>query len=239
MRLIQASTLKLPEFLGQDIPPYAIFSHTWGEDEASYHQFYDPNTHGLARFDKIKQCCALARKDGLDYVWVDTCCIDKSSSAELTEAINSMYHWYQSSQLCYVFLSDMNKRESIHVDIMTLKDCRWFQRGWTLQELLAPSTVRFFDRDWEDIGNKETMWSFLSRITGIHPEHLWYAQKASIAQKMSWAAGRQTTRIKDTAYCLLGLFGVNMPLLYGEGDKAFTRLQHEILKSSHDESIFA
>ena len=120
-----------------------------------------------------------------------------------------------------------------------LQACRWFTRGWTLQELLAPQDVEFYDQDWVSIGTKKTMWGLLSKITGIKPRHLWESQEASVAQKMSWAANRQTTRTEDLAYSLLGLFNVNMPLLYGEGEKAFKRLQHEILQSTNDESIFA
>ena len=120
-----------------------------------------------------------------------------------------------------------------------LQACRWFTRGWTLQELLAPQDVEFYDQDWLSIGTKKTMWSLLSRITGIQPRHLWKFREASFAQKLSWVANRQTTRAEDRAYSLLGLFNVNMPLLYGEGEKAFKRLQHEILQSTDDESIFA
>ena len=201
---------------------------------------------------KIERCCALAARQKLSYVWIDTCCIDKSSSAELSEAINSMYQWYRNAECCYVYLSDMFKtplagdhnyieedgKKVEESNATRFKNCRWFRRGWCLQELLAPFFVTFYDRDWDAIGGKRSLWKLIIEATKIQPKHLWEPGKASIAQKMSWAAHRETTRVEDMAYCLLGLFNVNMPLLYGEGEKAFMRLQHEILRSSDDETIF-
>ena len=249
MRLINTSTLKMEEFVGDANHVYAILSHTWGEKEVSFHQYSTPTARLMAGYHKIEHSCALALRSGFRYLWIDTCCIDKSSSAELSEAINSMYRWYQDAAVCYVYLSDMKrcevdqKKSKDGIDpsknFQMLQGCRWFTRGWTLQELLAPQDVEFYDQDWVWIGTKRTMWALLSRITGINSEHLWNFQGASVAQKMSWAANRQTTRTEDKAYSLLGLFNVNMPLLYGEGQKAFRRLQHEILQSTNDESIFA
>ena len=250
MRLINTSTMEMEEFIGDVHDVYAIISHTWGEEEVSSHQYSTPKARSMAGYRKIKQSCALAASSRLPYLWIDTCCIDKSSSAELSEAINSMYKWYRDATVCYVYLSDMKRCEVDYFllpkdgidhskNFQMLQACRWFTRGWTLQELLAPQDVEFYDQDWALIGTKKTMWALLSRITGIRPEHLWNSQGASVAQKMSWAANRQTTRTEDTAYSLLGLFNVNMPLLYGEGEKAFKRLQHEILQSTSDESIFA
>ena len=239
----------MEEFVGDANQKYAILSHTWGEEEVSYHQYSTPRARSMAGCRKIEHSCALARRSQLPYLWIDTCCIDKSSSAELSEAINSMYRWYQDAAVCFVYLSDMKRCEvdqnivddtiDRNKNFQMLRACRWFTRGWTLQELLAPQDVEFYDQDWISIGTKKTMWALLSRITGIKPEHLWKSQEASVAQKMSWAAKRQTTRTEDMAYSLLGLFNVNMPLLYGEGEKAFKRLQHEILQSTNDESIFA
>ena len=236
-------------FVGDTSHAYAILSHTWGEEEVSLQQYSAPKARSMAGYHKIEHSCALAARSRLPYLWVDTCCIDKSSSAELSEAINSMYKWYRDAAVCYVYLSDMkrckvyqnhSKDESfVSQNFQMLQGCRWFTRGWTLQELLAPEDVEFYDQDWGSIGTKKTMWGLLSRITGIKPEHLWRSQEASVAQKMSWAANRQTTRTEDIAYSLLGLFNVNMPLLYGEGEKAFKRLQHEILQLTNDESIFA
>ena len=243
MRLINTSTLKMEEFISGANCVYAILSHTWGEEEVSFQQYSTPEARLMAGYRKIERSCALASRSWLPYLWIDTCCIDKSSSAELSEAINSMYRWYQDAAVCYVHLSDMKRCEEngsiFSTNFQMLQACRWFTRGWTLQELLAPQDVEFYDQDWVSIGTKKTMWGLLSRITGIKPGHLWKSQEASVAQKMSWAAKRQTTRTEDLAYSLLGLFNVNMPLLYGEGEKAFKRLQHEILHSTNDESIFA
>ena len=170
--------------------------------------------------------------------WIDTCCIDKSSSAELSEAINSMFRWYRAAQVCYAYLSDVSENERDHYDIgSAFRESKWFTRGWTLQELLAPRTVIFYNCGWCETGNKRSLETLISAITGI--EHLFGFEKASVAQKMSWASKRETLREEDMAYCLLGLFGVNMPPLYGEGGKAFLRLQNEIMKVSDDESIFA
>ena len=235
MRLINRYTMRMEEFNGSP-PPYDILSHTWGDEEVSFAQYSKPESRRLAGFKKIWKSCSLAK---CQYVWVDTCCIDKSSSAELSEAINSMYKWYQNSNICLVYLSDMIQGERFDQNLENLRRCKWFRRGWTLQELLAPKTIYFHDRDWIYIGSRTNMSGILSKITGINETSLWNPRGASIAQKMSWAANRQTTRTEDTAYCLLGLFDVNMPLLYGEGDKAFKRLQLEILQSSSDESIFA
>ena len=145
-----------------------------------------------------------------------------------------MYSWYRNSQVCYAYLADVRRGECLLED---LRRSNWFTRGWTLQELLAPSSVIFFDKDWSDIGTRSSLEEYISEITGI--EDFVNFESACVAQKMSWASGRETTRKEDMAYCLLGLFNVNMPPLYGEGDKAFRRLQLEIIKTSDDESIFA
>jgi hypothetical protein len=241
----------MEEFIGSNIPPYAILSHTWEEGEVS---LQDMKNHSVARrkkgFTKVKMTCHQAVEDGLEFAWVDTCCIDKSSSAELSEAINSMFRWYQRAAICYVYLSDLRDV----YDITGLGKCRWFTRGWTLQELIAPPMLEFFDYQWNYRGykSKETrrgnsprslyLGSLVSKITGIDLDILEDASLLSsvaVAKKMSWAANRQTTRVEDAAYCLLGLFDVNMPLLYGEEGKAFTRLQQEILRTTDDLTIFA
>jgi hypothetical protein len=172
------------------------------------------------------------------YKWIDSCCIDKSSSAELSEAINSMYKWYTNAQVCYVYLCDVDAHEDVK---SALRLSQWFTRGWTLQEILAPRIVEFYDRNWIEIGTKQSMSGSIAKITGIDSDHLFRGiRKICIAQKMSWVARRKTTRAEDLAYCLMGLFNVNMPLLYGEGaQKAFIRLQTEIMATTIDESIFA
>ncbi|KAJ8106603.1 hypothetical protein OPT61_g9426 [Boeremia exigua] len=184
------------------------------------------------------------------YVWVDTCCIDKISSADLSEAINSMFRWYSKAQVCYAYLEDFdaNLSKRKHTDEQALAKARWFTRGWTLQELIAPRTMRFFDRSWlydagcETFGDKRSLGPLLARITGIDLNVLTRARDIdaiSIARRMSWAAHRETTKEEDIAYSLLGIFGVNIPLLYGEGAAAFVRLQEEILRNSDDQSLFA
>ena len=195
-----------------------------------------------AGYRKIQKTCELARIDGFSHAWVDTCCIDKSSSAELSEAINSMFQWYQSAKICYAYLADLisEQNELEHA----LPKCRWFTRGWCLQELIAPREILFYDSAWRLCGRKtdSDIRSLISRVTTIHEDVLVDPAKLEIlpvAQKMSWAADRETTRTEDMAYCLLGIFDINMPMLYGEGKKAFQRLQEEIIKRSNDLSIFA
>lgn len=251
MRLIDTSTLQfISNDTGDDVPPYAILSHTWSSREVLFRDFLEPEHHLITAFSKIEASCALARKDGFQYIWVDTCCIDKSSSAELSEAVNSMYTYYKNAEVCYVYLSDVHRNlgengwnnftEWAESDIDMVERSRWFTRGWTLQELLAPKRVVFYDRDWVKIGDKHSLADLINQATNIQLEYLWAPWEASVAQKMSWAARRRTTRGEDMAYCLMGLFDVNMPLLYGEGEeKAFLRLQREICRISTDDSLLA
>ncbi|KAK7190833.1 uncharacterized protein CC84DRAFT_1186289 [Paraphaeosphaeria sporulosa] len=233
MRLINAHTKRFEEFLGE-IPPYAILSHTWDAYEIPFKDFYSLHVHEEypQASQKIYDTCDRALEDELDYVWIDSCCIDKSSSAELSEAINSMYSWYSKAQVCYAFLNDY-----------LASDCRWFSRGWTLQEMLAPQDVHFYDKTWSYFGTRKELASTLSSITGVPTEVLdgrKEVEEFCVAQKMAWAAKRQTTREEDTAYCLFGLFQINAPLLYGEGGMcAFERLQEEIIKKTNDLTILA
>lgn len=199
-----------------------------------------------AGFIKIKGACKQARHDDIDWLWADTNCIDKTSSAELSEAINSMFQWYAKSAVCYAYLSDVAE-ERFALDQTTdvipdFRGSRWFTRGWTLQELLAPNFLNFYTAEWTLIGGREEwLASEISTITGIDDIFLTGAESfmgAGIAKKMSWLANRTTTRVEDLAYCMLGLFDINMSLLYGEGMKAFIRLQEEIIKGSNDHTIF-
>ena len=227
------------------MPPYAILSHTWGPDELT---FKNMEQKGYVPSKKIDGCCKQALKDELNFVWVDTCCIDKSSSAELSEAINSMWEWYRQSKVCYAYLSDVPPDTVVEETYSKFSQSRWFTRGWTLQELIAPEEVIFYDEAWNRIGRKShaySDWEFMKRlrqITGIDDKVLKRPSSFrdySVAQRMSWASKRTTTRLEDCAYSLLGLFKINMPLLYGEGNRAFQRLQEEILRVSDDESLFA
>lgn len=255
MRLLNVQTFRFEEFVGEagnGIPPYAILSHTWGPYEVTfdYHTRWGREDIDKEDYDKIRGCCRLAKSEGFQYVWIDTCCIDKSSSAELSEAINSMFQWYRDSAICYAYLSDVDSSEDPtklaegddeSFGSSSFARSRWFTRGWTLQELLAPAEVIFLASDWSEIGTKKSLRSAVSRVTQISEKVLEECRwdQYSVAQKMSWAASRQTTRLEDAAYCLMGLFDVNMPLLYGEGSKAFSRLQQAIMQRTEDQSIFA
>lgn len=243
MRLINTETLELHEFFESQVPSYAILSHTWDKEEITFQEMVSisPSTMVKAGYKKIQDTCKMAQSRGQQWVWIDTCCIDKSSSAELTESINSMYRWYQNAHECYAYLVDFAPG-SLPQD--ELEKCRWFTRGFTLQELIAPKTVVFFDRDWNVIGGKkdEGILEIIVRTTGISELILAGSSPlggSTIAERMLWASSRETTRPEDKAYCLLGIFEVNMPLVYGEGDNAFRRLQEEIIKRSNDLSIFA
>jgi hypothetical protein len=236
MRLINVRTLKL-EDVGSRTEKYAILSHCWGPEEVSLEEFEAGTESKKAGYDKILKTCRQTKADGFDYVWIDTCCIDKRNNSELSESINSMFRWYQDAVVCYAYVEDVPVLKSF-------KKSRWFSRGWTLQELLAPAVVRFYDFKWEFLGTREGLADQISLVTLIDeralqgPEALRYVRSASVAQRMAWAADRETTKSEDLAYCLLGLFDVNMPLLYGEGGtKAFIRLQEEIMKRNLDQSF--
>ncbi|KAI0466866.1 heterokaryon incompatibility protein-domain-containing protein [Xylaria cf. heliscus] len=240
MRLLQANSLKFRDFNELDLPEYAILSHTWDpEEEVSLQDMCSPYLPTKKCYAKVTKTCRLALRDNIEFVWVDTCCIDKSSSAELTESINSMFRWYQNAKVCYVYLADLSAKTGIEEG---LGMCRWFKRGWTLQELLAPIDVQFYDHKWKYRGSKSDFAADISKITGI-PELAIVGQASlkdfSTAQRMAWASQRETTRIEDIAYCLLGLFDVNMPLIYGEGSRAFRRLQEEIIRQGIDLTLFS
>ena len=199
-------------------------------------------------YSKIVNAAEQAQGQGCHYLWVDTCCIDKTSSAELQEAINSMYRWYRDAEVCIVYLGDIPKPRpngyttASEIARYSLKSSRWTRRGWTLQELIAPVLCRFYFQDWTLMGEKVEFLEELSDATGIPVrvlEDRSTISEFSVAEKMSWAAHRQSTRVEDVAYCLLGLFDIHMPLLYGEGAKAFIRLQEEVLRTTDDYSIFS
>ncbi|EPE06723.1 HET domain-containing protein [Ophiostoma piceae UAMH 11346] len=354
MRLLNVETMALEMFQGEDtMPPYTILSHCWGEEEVSLQDFQRGNYHHLKGFQKIESCCRRTKLEHFKYTWIDTCCINKDSSAELSEAINSMFLWYERAVVCYVYLEDVTwdwtddtwfdeSGEEVDVDmpsgsadrkdmtrtapktqgttpmrsrstvlfhgvdlvreqtherqgktLITDKypnDCqilqvlppneyhslqriqalscrpdspntiqfrssRWFTRGWTLQELIAPEHVIFFDHTWSEIGSKIALSNLIFAITGIDKLVLCHSflqhsidyedrkplqetlRKFSVATRMYWASRRSTSRMEDIAYCLLGIFDINMPLMYGEGSRAFYRLQLEIMQEEPDPSI--
>ena len=162
MRLLSTLAGELHEFFDEKTPPYAILSHTWGDGEVSLQDLEGGRTTNKAGYAKIKSCCELAASEGWEFVWIDTCCIDKSSSAELSEAINSMFRWYQRAEVCYAYLSDVDLQGTAHLDSSIIHGSRWFTRGWTLQELLAPAVVVFYDKHWTEIGTKSIMQQELS-----------------------------------------------------------------------------
>ncbi|KAM5546206.1 hypothetical protein V8D89_000332 [Ganoderma adspersum] len=191
---------------------------------------------------KIRDACRIARGNGYRYLWIDSCCIDKSSSSELSEAINSMYKWYGLARVCYAYLADVPHGEDHHAMGSAFRESRWFRRGWTLQELIAPLSVEFLSKDWEPIGSKHTVVNLVESVTKIDHEALLHwvpLDTFSVAQRLSWAANRMTTRVEDRAYSLLGIFNINMPTLYGEGAHAFRRLQEQIMQRTPDQSLFA
>ncbi|KAM5546153.1 hypothetical protein V8D89_000279 [Ganoderma adspersum] len=191
---------------------------------------------------KIREACRVARENGYRYIWIDSCCIDKSSSSELSEAINSMYKWYGLAAVCYAYLSDVPSGRDHQAEGSAFRKSRWFGRGWTLQELIAPASVEFFSQDWALIGSKHNLVDLVENITEINEKallHLESLSTFSIAQRLSWAADRKTTREEDQAYSLLGIFDINMPTLYGEGNHAFRRLQEQIMQHIPDQSLFA
>lgn len=240
----RALKIKLRECQPGQIP-YAILSHTWGKNEILLKDLEKGTAHQKPEaWAKIKGSCEEAAKDNLQYIWIDTCCIDKRSSAELTEAINSMFAWYKQAHICYAYLSDVPASRDSRQAWTSFASSRWFTRGWTLQELVASRDVRFFYNNWTRCGEgRKSMSALLSQITGIPAAILGnpgLMRSASIAQRMSWASRRNTTQPEDMAYCLLGIFDVTMDARYGEkGEKAFIRLQEEIIKVSDDMSIFA
>jgi hypothetical protein len=223
------------------VPRYAILSHTWTEgQEVTYRDFVEGAGRNKTGFEKIRFCSDQAAADGLQYFWIDTCCIDKSTSDELSTAINSMFKWYRRATKCYVYLSDVSVPEQVSDAAafqITWADAfrrsRWFTRGWTLQELLAPPSVEFFSNESKRLGSKISLEQEIHKITKI-PVSVLRGQDISdisVDGRMSWAASRATTIKEDSIYCLLGIFGVFLPLIYGEGEAhARRRLEEEIQK---------
>lgn len=248
MRLLRTDThdLRLETFNDESqIPPYAILSHTWlkDEDEITFAELGHGNLQEKRGWKKLDYSRTQAAEDGLGYIWIDTCCIDRSSSAELTEAINSMFRWYQNSRVCYAYLEDMANvggNEPTHL-LPDLLNCRWFSRGWTLQEMLAPNEVIFYGYTWNRLGSLAALAKQVSEVTKVHVEALTQERSIwsySVAQRMRWASRRTTTRVQDAAYALLGILDVNLSVIYGEGERAFRRLQEEVLRAHYDQSIF-
>lgn len=224
------SESELPQF------EYAILSHTWGpdEEEVSYNDVL--NGKGTSKpgsgAEKIRFCIQQTTQDRLDYFWVDTCCINKSNDAELSKSLRSMFRWYAGAKRCYVYLSDVLQGDVVRTDwAHDFQRSRWFRRGWTLQELIAPPILEFYSKDRRRLGTKGSLEVQISDITKIPVRALRGRDLAdfTIHERRRWQEGRQTREPEDLVYSLLGLLGVSMPVLYGEGIvKAQQRLDNEI-----------
>lgn len=228
------------DLTGNNIPLYAILSHRWGPDgaEVTYRDVVDGTSEDKAGYEKLRFCAKQARRDGLRYFWVDTCCIDKSNSNEVHESINSMFRWYRHAARCYVYLSDVsittNQSQSSWEPVFRASE--WFVRGWTLQELVAPASVEFFTKEGQQLGDKTSLEQQIHEITGIALPALRGTPlpQFEVEERFKWVEKRQTTREEDWAYCLLGIFGIFMPIIYGEGkEHAVRRLKKEIAEASN------
>jgi hypothetical protein len=229
---------------GDTFPLYAILSHTWGKQEVTFDDLNNNTGSSKDGYEKLKFCAKQAEQDGLRYFWVDTCCINKADAAELQHAINSMFRWYQSAVKCYVYLSNVSAAGQNQLSQRdwepAFRSSRWFTRGWTLQELLAPRSVTFFSREGVRLGDKQSLKLLIHDITCITTQALEGnpLHEFGVEKRLSWVKSRQTTRKEDKAYSLLGIFGVFMPLIYGEGEvNAFRRLRNKINKSSEKDVV--
>jgi hypothetical protein len=214
---------------------YAVLSHTWeaNQKEVTFKDILEKSGPKKTGYRKIEFSWRQANLDGLQYFWIDSCCIDRSSSAELSKAINSMFRWYRNAKKCYVYLTDVSTAEGAERNTweMAFRHSRWFNRGWTLQELLAPRVVEFFSREGQRLGDKETLATLLHEVTKIPILALQgiNLNRYDAEEKLRWAAKRETTEPEDKAYSLLGLFNVFIAPLYGEGQKhALHRLKEAI-----------
>jgi hypothetical protein len=234
------------DLVGEKVPKYAILSHTWGDEEVTFKDMVESTGKGKAGYEKIRFCARLADRDSLQYFWVDTCCIDKSNNTELSEAINSMFRWYRDADRCYVYMSDVSvigyeqlgeQHQHQPPWESAFQMSRWFTRGWTLQELLAPASVEFFTREGMPVGDKRSLEQRIHKITGIPVPALQGTplSQFEVDERFAWAQARETTREEDSAYCLLGIFGVFVPLIYGEGrEHAIGRLKKEVYNNLSD-----
>ena len=192
----------------------------------------------------IRDFLVKADEDGFDWAWAAICCIDFTSSAEVNKEINLSYRYFALSGACYVYLSDVSSDCRVSDKDSEFTRSRWHTRSWTLQELVAPSTIGFFSKDWKWLGGKFDLAEVIEKnIPGSPPANiLRFAKKlseTSVAERLSWAAHRSTSRVEDEAYSILGFFGIRMSTFYGEGRNAFYRLQEEIMRKSSDTSLFA
>lgn len=218
----------------EECPPYEEVEETSTEDQSTARSLRA--RHGYQKILKIAEHCRVSQ---IGFFWIDTCCIDKSNGMEVSEAVLSAYKWYREATVCFVYLADVPPTDALADRDSVFRRSWWFTRGWALVELLAPTARVWFDQDWNFIFPESPL---ISEITGIDAGYLEGAnlELACVAKRMSWAAHRHTTKREDVAYCLMGIFGISMSVLYGEGpEKAFIRLQRKILKTTVDTSILA
>ncbi|KAI4701141.1 hypothetical protein J4E89_010717 [Alternaria sp. Ai002NY15] len=236
----------------REVPFYAILSHTWGHDDDEVK--FEDIQHGQRGkddtskpgYEKLRFCQERVEKDGLIYFWIDTCCINKSDSRELQQSLASMFYWYQRAARCYVHLSDVSSDnftgESGFVGKGAFSKSKWFKRGWTLQELIAPSSVRFYTKQGGFLGDKNELADTISIVTRIPISALKGSELSRFSKKerMSWTQGRITTVPEDAAYCLIGIFDVELPMLYADGNyerrkkKAQRMLKKAIAEAEND-----
>lgn len=246
---------------------FAVFSHRWGNGEPSFNDLPSKRLQVSRRttpsgpgYQKLLKFCEKARTDyGCEYVWADTCCINKESSAELEEAILSMGVWYSEAGVCIVHLGNSTTLEDFMEE-------PWFTRGWTLEELLLPRKIRFYGKNWSPIcpvaaegrreeratkdsrdeqrvndKENESVVTAIAKVTSIPEADIrnFVPSCTRVSEKMRWAAQRTTSRIEDMAYSLLGLFDVSMPIAYGDGARAFYKLMSTIAEQCTEPDFFA
>jgi hypothetical protein len=243
MRLLRADPsggFSLKWFARNQIPRYAILSHRWEADDQEVTLQDVTNHSGGSKqgYRKLQFCGEQAKRDGIQYFWVDSCCINKMDFTEVSTAINSMFQWYRKSAKCYVYLSDVcidTPSQSEAPWESAFRQSGWFTRGWTLQELLAPESVEFFSQDGRRLGDKASLERQICEATGIAIRALQGTplSQFGVNERMSWAARRETTIEEDQVYCLMAIFGIFLPVIYGEGvEHAFLRLLDEIRRRS-------
>lgn len=256
MRLLHARTRELKDFCAEDTPDYAILSHTWGDNEVTASDISDGLYSGKEVYwRKINCACKQALEDHLEWLWVDTCCLRRDDAIELDTAIHSMFEWYRDASVCYVYLPDVPSRpeesdvgygedtEDPEAPDSSFRRSRWFSRGWTLLELLAPRELRYYSSSWGFLGSSKTLSTLTRQVAAMAqtPETLeLLLESSSVSQVMSWASGRQTSTPEDLPYCLSGIFGARIPISYGEGaDQAFLKLQRWLIENRNDQSVLA
>ncbi|KAG0645684.1 HET-domain containing [Hyphodiscus hymeniophilus] len=225
--------------------PYAILSHTWGEDdkEVSFDDLNNRSEKTKDGYEKLRFCGEQAARDGIQYFWVDTCCINKSSDRELSEAINSMFRWYRKAAKCYAYLTDLSINDQIDLSLQPWEaafgNSRWFSRGWTLQELIAPPSVEFFCSKGRRLGDKKSLEGQLHKITGIPISALRGRPLVyfSFDERVLWARNRETKREEDLAYSLIGFLDISIPIIYGNCCVAFSPDSRLLASASYDETM--